>query len=222
VSEIGLERQARVRAMLTRRLGSVTAVVEAVHRRHNTSAILRSCEAFGVHEVQMVTGQFRPSRGAARGAERWVELVRHPQTAPCVQGLKDRGFRVYVADLAPGAYTVDTMPVDQPVAVLFGSELVGVSDEARSVADGAVTVPMWGLTESLNVSVAAACILQRTTSRRRAHIGRTGDLDPARQEAFFDAWVIAETKARIARRKRVAPVAPVEPAEPAEPAQVTS
>jgi tRNA (guanosine-2'-O-)-methyltransferase len=194
--------------MLTRRLGSVTAIVEAVHRRHNTSAILRSCEAFGVHEVQMVTGTFRPSRGAARGAERWVEIVRQPQTTPCIQALKDRGFRVYVADLAPGAYTVDTMPVDEPVAVLFGGELVGVSDEARAVADGAVTVPMWGLTESLNVSVAAACILQRTTARRRAFIGRSGDLDPARQQAFFDAWVISETKARIARRRRVGPAEP--------------
>ena len=203
MSEIGAERQARVREMLSCRLGSVTAVVEAVHRRHNTSAILRSCEAFGVHEVQMVSGEFQPSRGAARGAERWLQLERHAHTTPCVRSLKARGFRVFVADLVEGAHTVDTLPVDKPVAVLFGSEMVGVSEEARAVADGAVTVPMWGLTESLNVSVAAACILQRTTTRRRDFIGSAGDLDPARQQAFFDAWVIAETQARIARRSRV-------------------
>jgi tRNA C32,U32 (ribose-2'-O)-methylase TrmJ len=90
------------------------------------------------------------------------------------------------------------------VAILFGSELNGVSDEARALSDGAVIVPMRGLTESLNVSVAAACVLQRVTERRRDRVGG-GDLPVARQEVFFTAWLAREELAKrgvIARAGR--------------------
>jgi len=192
-----------VRAALQARMGSVVVVLEAVHRRHNVSAILRSAESFGVHEVHMVIGPFRPSKGAARGAERWVELHRHDSLGPCIADLKARGYRVVVADVGVGAASPEHVPVDQPLAILFGSEHTGVSELARSLADGAVTVPMRGLTESLNVSVAAACILQRVVERRRAHVGH-GDLEPARQDAFFDAWVLAEEEEKRGRRSRLA------------------
>lgn len=167
-------------------------IVEAVRRRHNTSAILRSCEAFGVHEVHLVTDDFRPARGAARGAERWLELHRHHHLAPCIEGLKARGFRVVVADFSEDAWTPDSVPLDQPLAVLFGSELTGVSDTARSMADGTLLVPMRGLTASLNVSVAAACILQRVTERRRDGLEGPGDLEDHRMEAFRAAWIDRE------------------------------
>jgi len=197
------DRKERVASALRRRLGSVTVVLEAVHRRHNVSAILRSAEAFGVHDVHMVTGAFRPSKGAARGAERWLELHRHGDTASCLRGLIDQGFRVVVADLTDTAWTPDTVPVDRPLAMLFGAEHTGVSDVARALAQGAVTIPMRGLTESLNVSVAAACALQRVTERRRLLVG-AGDLSPARQRAFFDAWVRAEEQEKLGRRARLA------------------
>ena len=187
---VGQERQARVRRMLADRLGSVVVLAEAIHRRHNTSAILRSCEAFGVHDVHLITGRFRTSRGAARGAERWLELSRWGSIAECIAHLRSRGFRIFIADLADDAYTPDSLPVDGPVAILFGNELNGVSDEARALADGAVIVPMRGLTESLNVSVAAACVLQRVSERRREVVG--GDLPAERQAAFFAAWLERE------------------------------
>lgn len=195
-------RKARVRAALERRLGSIVTVVEAVHRRHNTSAILRSCEAFGVHEVHMVTGPFRPSKGAARGAERWLELQLHAEIGDSLDALRARGFRIVVADLQDDAHTPDSVPVDGPLAVVFGNELEGVSDAARARADGAITVPMMGLTESLNVSVAAACILQRITTRRRAHIGAPGDLPDARKAAFDRMWQEREDAVRLARQAR--------------------
>jgi tRNA (guanosine-2'-O-)-methyltransferase len=196
---VALRRQ-RVRAALARRLGSVVAVAEAVHRRHNVSAIIRSAEGFGLHEVHLVTGDFRPSRGAARGAERWVELVRHGSTAAAAAALADRGFRLVVADLDAGAWTPDTVPVDRPLAVLFGSEMAGVSDEARALAEGAVCVPMVGMTGSLNVAAAAACILYRVSERRRdwlrAHQGVDCDLPQAAQDAFFDRWLADDEEAR--------------------------
>ena len=192
---VSVERQERVQKMLSDRLGSVCVIAEAIHRRHNTSAILRSCEAFGVHEVHLITGRFRTSRGAARGAERWLDLHRWTTIEECVAHLRARGYRIFVGDLAADAHTPDTLPVDGPVAILFGNELNGVSDEARALADGAVIVPMRGLTESLNVSVAAACVLQRVTERRRAQVGG-GDLPAERQEAFFTKWLAREELAK--------------------------
>ncbi len=181
--------------MLSRRLGSVVVVLEAVHRRHNASAILRSCECFGVHEVHMITKGFKPSKGAARGSERWLNIHRWDSVDDAVGALKQRGFQVYVADLMDDAYSPNTVPIDGNVAILMGAELTGVSDRARELCDGAVCVPMHGLTESLNVSVAAACILQRVTERVRAQNGG-GNLPHAEQEAFFAEWTVREIEAK--------------------------
>ena len=189
------ERQGRVRQMLAGRLGSVVVILEAVHRRHNVSAIMRSCECFGVHEVHLITDGFKPSKGTARGSERWLDIHRYTETAPAIQAVKDRGFRVYVADLMDGAFSPDSVPVDEPIAILMGAELTGVSDEARALSDGAICVPMHGLTESLNVSVAAACILQRVTERRRTKNGG-GDLSLRKQEDFFAQWYEWEVELR--------------------------
>lgn len=196
------KRRARIEAALTGRLGSVVAVMEAVHRRHNASAIIRSCEAFGVHQVHMVIGRFRPSKGASRGAERWLDVQRHTEIGPCIEGLRARGFKVFVADLADDAHTPDTVPVDGPVAIVFGAELVGISDEARALADGAIQVPMRGLTESLNVSAAAACTLYRVAERRRAVVGG-GDLPAEVQSAFLAEWVAREDVSRAGLHARV-------------------
>lgn len=196
------KRRARIEDALERRLGSVVAVMESIHRRHNASAIIRSCEAFGVHEVHMVVGHFRPSKGASRGAERWLDVRRHVDIESCVGALKERGFRVYVADLAPDAHTPDSVPVDGPVAIVFGAELVGISDEARALADGAIQVPMRGLTESLNVSAAAACALYRLSERRRAHVGG-GDLPKAVQAAFLERWLAREDATKKGMLARV-------------------
>ncbi len=189
------ERQARVRRMLAQRLGSVVVVLEAVHRRHNASAILRSCECFGVHEVHLITKAFKASKGAARGSERWLDIHRWTSTDDAVAALRARGFSIFAADLMDQAFTPDTVPIDGNIAILMGAELTGVSDRARELCDGAICVPMHGLTESLNVSVAAACILQRVTERVRGEVGG-GNLDAVRQEQFFTEWSQREIEAR--------------------------
>lgn len=199
----GADRQGRVAEMLSRRLGSVVVVAEAVHRRHNTSAILRSCEAFGVHTVHLITGKFQVSRGAARGAERWLELHHWTSVEDVVTALHADGFKVYAADVGRAAESPDSLPVDGPVALLFGNELHGVSDEARLLCDGFVTVPMFGLMESLNVSVAAACVIQRVAGRRRTLVGG-GDLSAERQAAFMAAWIEAQLSAEAGIRARAA------------------
>ena len=95
---------------------------------------------------------------------------------------------------------IENVPVDRPVALLFGSETAGVSDEARALADGVITVPMDGLTESLNVSTAAACLISRVAQRRRAAFGP--DLEQERQDAFYADWVDRESEARAGAQAR--------------------
>lgn len=200
-SRLSPERIARVDAALSRRLGSVVAVAETVRRRHNMSALLRSAEAFGIHEVHLITAGFRASPGAARGAERWVDRRRYDTTAESFAELRARGFRIFVADLLPNAHTPESLPVDMPIALVFGSEVRGVSPEARATADGAVMIPMSGLTGSLNVSASAAIILRAVTDRRRALVG--ADLAPGVREAFRAAWIEAELRAEGGRLSRV-------------------
>lgn len=187
-------RAAKVRAALDNRVGTVVAVVESVRRRHNASALVRSCEAFGIHEVHLITGFFKPSTGASRAAERWVKVRVFPNVSDSIDELHARGFKVYVADLVDGAYTPETLPVDTPVAVLFGSEVRGVSAEASAKADGAVMIPMRGLTESLNVSVSGAILLRAAADRRRAMVGN--DLDAAEKSRFFEEWIGREESGR--------------------------
>jgi len=174
--------------VLSRRLIGVHCVVEALHHRHNISAILRTCDALGIHHVHLVAGRrFKVSQGAARGAERWLQLHRHRTTPDAIAELRAEGLRIYVADLAEGAVTPEGLPIDEPVALWFGAELVGVSDEARAAADGVVTLPMHGFAQSLNVSVAAALALRPVAERIRA-AGR-GGMPQAQQQALLASWL---------------------------------
>jgi tRNA (guanosine-2'-O-)-methyltransferase len=195
-------RRERVQAVLKDRLQSVVIILEAVHRRHNASAILRSCECFGVHEVHMISRGFTPSKGAARGSERWLEVVGHSDTTQCVKALKARGFKIYAADLSDTAFTPDSLPLDGKVAILMGAELTGVSDEARQLVDGFICVPMRGMTESLNVSVAAACIISRVCERKRSAEGG-GDLSEDRRAAFIEDWEHREISAKAGMEARL-------------------
>lgn len=198
---ITARREQRMREILDRRLGSVVVVLETVYRRHNVSAILRSAEGFGLHEVHLVTNGFQPSRGATRGAERWLDVQVQSDTETTVRGLQARGFQVWAADLHPDAVSATSVPVEGPIAILVGAELTGVSDAARAVVDGFVTIPMQGMTESLNVSVATACILSHITTRRRAKVG-VGDLEVARRDQVLADWIAREDvamKGRVVR-----------------------
>lgn len=198
------ERQQRIERMLGQRLQSLTIVAEGLYLRHNVSAIMRSAEAFGIHDVHLITDAAQAHSGAARGAERWVELHRHLDTESCLASLKKEGFRVVVADLQPGALTPEEIPVEGKLALFMGTELGGVSERARQMADDFVRIPMRGLTQSLNVSVAAACLLFRLSERKRAHIGG-GDLSAHRQKLFLEHCIRRDLKARVSLKKRMSP-----------------
>lgn len=192
-----LERMAHA---VNHRLSDLTIVAEGTHLRHNLSAMIRSAESFGVANVHLISSEKRKMSGAAKGAERWVELSIFETTEQCFDELKKQGFQIFVADLQDDSYTPETVPIDQPVAIVMGTELVGVSDTAKSLADGSVMVPMYGLTQSLNVSVASACLLQRLSTRMREQ--GVGDLSDNDKEGLLQSWLDREANEKEHRNNR--------------------
>lgn len=165
----------RMRTVLAERTRWITVVLEEIYQPHNASAVLRSCECFGVQEVHVVEerNEFRVSRDVALGAARWLDLVRWQAgegaaIGRCCDALAARGYRLVAATPAADARSVDDFdPCRGPVAVLFGTELEGLTDEALRRCPERLHVPMVGFTESLNISVSAALVLRELTRRVR-------------------------------------------------------
>lgn len=189
------ERIAKMRSVLDQRLAHVRVAVEAVYHRHNVSAILRTCDAFGVHHVHLVEGHFVPAKGAARGADRWLDLHHEPDPGTAVASLRAAGFRIYVADFADDALTPEQVPLDRPACLWMGAELAGVGPVARAAADGVVMIPMRGFAQSLNVSVATAVALRPLAERARA-LGRHALLTDDERERLWSVWSTREHELR--------------------------
>lgn len=163
------ERFQRLVGILARRQPDLTVLMDRVHKPHNFSAVLRSCDAAGVFEAHLVpTEDFEPAHDTAGGTSRYVGLVRHESLTAALAALRSAGMTVVAAH--PDENAVDFRAVDytRPTAILLGTELEGLSAEAVAAADRCVAVPMYGVVESLNVSVAAAVILYEAQRQRAA------------------------------------------------------
>lgn len=190
----------RIQAALAQRLAHVSCAVQAVHHRHNMSAILRTCDALGIHRVDLVEGHFKAVRGAARGAERWLDIHHHTSPADAVRALDDAGFSIWVADLDADAVTPEELPLEGPVCIWMGAELEGVDPVAHEAAAGVVRVPMRGLAQSLNVSVAAALTLRPVAERARSLHGDAALLSKEAQAAWWTQWIDREERLHEAAR----------------------
>lgn len=179
------ERRARIESVVAARTRAVVPVLDGLIDPHNIAAVLRSAEAFGVHEVHVIEREssFVATRRIAQGTERWIDVVRHATPEACVAALRARGHRVYVAAMDGAVGPSDLREVPR-VAVVFGNEHLGVSDAVRELADGTYTIPMLGFVQSLNVSVAAAITLFA------ARGDRPGDLEPHEQRRLRARFVV--------------------------------
>ena len=172
------DRRVRIDAAAAARLGGLRLVIENLHDPHNGAAVLRSAEAFGVQRVDVIESvePFRFSSVVTQGCEKWLDVVHHPTLAGAVAALRADGFALYAA--VPGAAkTVEELDFARPAAVMIGNEHAGLGGEAVAAADVVFGIPMPGMTRSLNLSVAAALIVERAAQLRRRAIGRDGDLD---------------------------------------------
>jgi len=183
------ERRQKLDAVLDRRQPDLTILAENLHKPRNFSAIVRTCDAVGIHEVNVVPGDFHPRRHwhTSSGTEKWIGVRTHDSMDSASRWLKDRGFRLVAAHLSDQAGDFRDVDYTQATALLIGTELVGVSDEALKYADVQITIPMQGMSQSLNVSVAAAIVLYEA-QRQRLAAGMYGysrlDEDTRRQLRF--------------------------------------
>lgn len=186
------ERKARILAAAARRQADLTVFMERVHKPHNVAAILRSCDAVGVIEAHVVPppGGIPRLNHTSGGAQRWVELHRHDQTAAGLANLKSAGFGLYAAHFSDRAVDFREPDYTRPTAIILGSEKLGVSEQALALVDQEITIPMQGLAQSLNVSVAAALILYEAQRQRQAAgLYAPRSLDESPWKELAERWV---------------------------------
>jgi len=164
------ERFAKLKSVLDRRQPDLTVLAEDVHKAHNISAILRTCDAVGVTELHFVShgGEFARHRMISGGSRKWLRTRRHGDIAAAIDCLHTGFFQIVAAHFSESAVDYRTWDFTQPTALLLGAELLGVSDRAATRADRQIFIPMRGLVKSLNVSVAAAVILYEAARQREA------------------------------------------------------
>ncbi|RPI05355.1 MAG: RNA methyltransferase [Ignavibacteriae bacterium] len=159
----------RLGDVLRHRQPDLTVVMENIHDPHNVSAVMRSCDAAGVMEVQLIypDGAF-PGIGkkSSASAKKWVEHRQFKNVNECYKKLHEEGFAIYATHLEEKAKTLYEIDMTKKVAVVVGNEHAGVSSEAAKSADGILLIPMFGMIQSLNVSVATAVILFEAVRQR--------------------------------------------------------
>jgi tRNA (guanosine-2'-O-)-methyltransferase len=173
------ERRARIDAAAASRLGGLRVVIENLHDPHNGAAVLRSVEALGVQRVDVIESvkPFRFSSTVTQGCEKWLDVVRHRTLAAALVRLRADGFLLYAA-VPDARATLEDLDFARPAALLIGNEHEGLSAAAIAAADARFGIPMYGMTRSLNLSVAAALTVERAAGLRRRALGAAGDLDP--------------------------------------------
>ena len=162
----------RIELAVASRIASVITVIEGLTDPHNAGAILRTCDGLGVAEVHTVEGDLSTclTTRVTKGCEKWMNLRRHSNPVRCANELHARGFELFVADMR-ATTSIEEIAARPKIALAFGNEHSGVSAALRERSDGAFSVPMRGMVESFNVSVAAAISLYQVTASRHGDLG---------------------------------------------------
>lgn len=155
--------------VLENRTKHFTIAVEDVFQMHNTSAVMRSCEVFGIQELNIIEQRFgkRIDKEIALGAQKWVDINRFDTVEGCVSSLRNKGYQIIATTPHENDCMIQDFDISKPSALFFGTEKDGLSPEILEKADGFLKIPMVGFTESLNISVSAAIIIQNLTNRLR-------------------------------------------------------
>lgn len=188
------ERLAKFERVLAERTRYLTVALEDIYQAHNASAVVRSCDAFGLQDVHIIENRnpYQLNPGVSLGSEKWCSLLRYHQgpanTAPCLSHLREQGYLLAATTLNKTDVALADLPLDQPVALIFGTELEGISETVFQMADRFVQIPMYGFAESFNISVSAALCLYETTTRLRRS-GLPYGLSEAEKQALRLQWL---------------------------------
>ena len=201
------KRYERICEMLARRQPDLTVCMEQVHKPHNVSAIVRTADAVGVHEVHAVwpDGRMRNTVSAAAGSNSWVSVKNHHTIGEAVSHLKGRGMQILATNLSAKAVDFREIDYTRPTCILMGQEKTGITQEALDLADRDIIIPMIGMVQSLNVSVASALILYEA-QRQRQNAGmyeRSNSMLPEeeQQRLLFEGGY--PVLARVAKQKKL-------------------
>ena len=162
------ERYQKFCAVLDKRQPDLTVLMDQVHKPHNISAIIRTCDAVGIHEIHTTQPKrsHRLYRRRSMGSHRWVGMKDHPSFEAGAAELKAKGFKLFAAHFSPTSMPFYELDFTHPCAIVLGAEKDGISQEAAELADQHMVIPMVGQVASFNVSVAAAIILVEAQRQR--------------------------------------------------------
>jgi tRNA (guanosine-2'-O-)-methyltransferase len=160
-------RKERFQQVLSKRTNHFTIAMEDIFQLHNTSAVMRSCEVFGIQQLNVIEDRYTKSidKEIAMGAQKWVDVNRFDSISGCISSMKSKGYQIIATTPHENDCDLDDFDISKPSALFFGTERDGLSEEVLQNADGILKIPMAGFTESLNISVSAAIIIQNLMSR---------------------------------------------------------
>jgi tRNA (guanosine-2'-O-)-methyltransferase len=163
-----------IEKVLAHRTRHITVVMEDIYQSQNASAVVRTCECMGLQEVHIIenSSTYSVNPGVLKGANKWMHLVRYREkgannTEICFNNLKKNGYRILATDPRPECASIGELPIEQKLAIVMGNELHGTSEYAQVHADEMVKIPMYGFTESMNISVSAAICLHTVVPKLR-------------------------------------------------------
>lgn len=198
ISDARLE---RINTVLDQRTQHLTVVLEDIYQPYNASAVLRSCDGFGIQDVHVIenNNQFDASSQVTIGADQWLTVNRykkpdHDNVSDCFKELRKRGYQIVATTPHENDSNLNELDISKPTALVFGTELEGVTDQVLEQADAFVKIPMAGFSESFNISVSAAICLYDTSLRLRQ-----SDIDwkisPQKREELLLLWIKKSIKA---------------------------
>ncbi len=187
-------RKARIEQVLSMRTRTLTVVLDRLEDIFNMGAVVRTCEAMGLQEIHVVRNveePFRPLPSVSKGCEKWIDLIQHEDFPSCRDHLKARGFELWASAIRDDATSLFQLRFDRKVALVFGNERYGVSQEVLAGCDGVFWIPMRGFSQSLNVSATVCAAVTRAIAWREEHGQPAGDL------AIEDAAALRERFQRL-------------------------
>jgi tRNA (guanosine-2'-O-)-methyltransferase len=162
-----------IERVLEQRTRHMAVALEDIYQSQNASAVLRSCDCFGVQDVHVIEDRndYTLNKDVTLGSQKWIDLHRYKRyeanSSACIRTLRDRGYRIVATTVDVPDHTPETLPVETPFCLFFGTELEGLSDTALREADERLVIPMHGFTQSFNISASAAILLYRLGHRLR-------------------------------------------------------
>mgnify|MGYP001590711346 FL=1 len=180
--------------ILLNRTRHFTVVLEDIFQQHNSSAVIRSCDVFGIQDIHIIENKYhsKVSRHVAKGSQKWLNLNNYKEdknnTKDCLTRLKNEGYQIIATSPHNNTCTLHDLDISKKSAFIFGVEKSGVSEEVLINSDEILTIPMVGFTESLNISVAAAIILENLTNKLR-NSNYPWRLSEKEQEILYANWL---------------------------------